>query len=497
MAKKIVLIMTDTQRWDMVNCYKNTGLQTPNIDRLAAGGLRFERAYTCQPVCGPARSAIFSGQFPHSNGVHTNSVPFYDNVKTLGQRLSDNGFKTAYIGKWHLDGGDYFGTGRCPDGWDDEYWYDMRRFLEEHTDEDRLLSRDESNMDRMEFPREFTFGNRVSKRAINFLEKYGGENFFLSVSYDEPHGPCICPEPYASMYKDFEFPKSDNVYDDLDTKPEHQRAWAGASRFEDKRGLRVKDKYYFGCNTFIDSEIGSVVDAVDKYAPDALVIYSSDHGCFLHSHSLSAKGPAAYDEITRIPLIIREPGKIAPGSVYEHPVSHIDLAPTIMEHAGLPIPKLLEGKDLSPVYSNASKKINERIFIEFGRYEIDHDSFGGYQPMRAAFDGRYKLALNLLWTDEFYDLANDPGETDNLIESKDGGIKKARDALHDKILDWMNDTRDPFRGYCWERRPWREDARPATWKYTSMTRQREHEEYEPRQMDYDTGLPMETAVRRK
>ena len=129
MPRQIILIMTDTQRWDMVNCYRETGLQTPCIDRLAAGGMKFNYAYTCQPVCGPARSAIFSGQFPHSNGVIANSVSFSDNVKTLGQRLSDNGFKTAYIGKWHLDGGDYFGNGRCPDGWDKNYWYDMRNFL--------------------------------------------------------------------------------------------------------------------------------------------------------------------------------------------------------------------------------------------------------------------------------------------------------------------------------------------------------------------------------
>jgi uncharacterized sulfatase len=139
--------------------------------------------------------------------------------------------------------------------------------------------------------------------------------------------------------------------------------------------------------------------------------------------------------------------------------------------------------------------VNEAVFIEFGRYEVDHDGFGGFQPLRCAVDERWKLNVNLLSTDELYDLREDPAEMVNLIESPRHA--SVRDALHDRLLDWMNRTRDPFRGYWWERRPWRQGARPATWEYTGMTRQRENEEYEPRQLDYDTGLPMTAAVRKK
>jgi uncharacterized sulfatase len=91
--------------------------------------------------------------------------------------------------------------------------------------------------------------------------------------------------------------------------------------------------------------------------------------------------------------------------------------------------------------------------------------------------------------------SNDPQEMNNLIDSPEHN--KIRDGLHDRILNWMNETRDPFRGYYWERRPWRKDARPATWDYTLMTRQRENEEYEHRQLDYSTGLPMKEATRKK
>ena len=138
MRRQFILIMTDTTRRDMLGCYGvDERMKTPNLDKLASEALIYDKAYTCQPVCGPARSAIFTGTFPHSNGMVTNCVPLGDNVKTIGQRLRDNGIRTGYVGKWHLDGGDYFGLGRCPDGWDPEFWYDMHCYLEELSEEDR------------------------------------------------------------------------------------------------------------------------------------------------------------------------------------------------------------------------------------------------------------------------------------------------------------------------------------------------------------------------
>ena len=193
--RQVILIMTDTQRWDMCGCYRDTGLKTPNIDRLAASGLRFDRAYTTQPVCQPARAAIFTGQYPHSCASWANSMGISDNTKTLGQRLSDKGVHTAYIGKWHLDGSDYFGMGVCPPGWDSNYWYDMRCFLSELTDEQRLQSRDTALMLEHEYPEGLTFGYRCASKAEHFLQKHTQEDFFLAVSFDEPHGPFMCPKP--------------------------------------------------------------------------------------------------------------------------------------------------------------------------------------------------------------------------------------------------------------------------------------------------------------
>ena len=120
-------------------------------------------------------------------------------------------------------------------------------------------------------------------------------------------------------------------------------------------------------------------------------------------------------------------------------------------------------------FRDPTRRPNDSIFIEFGRFEVDHDGMGGFQPLRAIFDGRHKLAINLLSSDELYDLKTDPQEMTNLILSTAPEHVAIRNALHDRLLDWMNQTRDPFRGYYWERRPWRTDARPATWGYTGMT----------------------------
>ncbi|MEG1367096.1 MAG: sulfatase-like hydrolase/transferase [Oscillospiraceae bacterium] len=490
--KKVILIMTDTQRHDMCNCYKETGLKTPNIDKLAREGVRFEKAYSTQPVCQPARAAIFTGQYPHSCGSWTNCMGISDNTHTVGERLFDNGIHTAYIGKWHLDGGDYFGLGKAPKGWDAKYWYDMRNYLDELTEKERINSRRVNLMKEQDIDEGFTYGHRCANRAIDFLENDSKDDFFLVVSFDEPHDPSLCPQPYADMYKDFEFPKSENIYDTLDGKPDYQKVWAGDSLFEDKNALKLNWQAFFGCNSFVDYEIGRVVDAAKAYAPDAVIMYTSDHGDFIHSHSLFAKGPAAYEEITHIPFIISGKG-IDAGRVVKNPVSHINIAPTVLEFMGVDVPPVYDGKSLVAELENESIRTNENIFIEFGRYEMDHDGFGAFQPMRSAYNGRYKLSINLMSQDELYDLESDTAEMVNLIDRAE--FADIRNHLHDAIIENMYNTRDPFRGYYWLRRPWRTDAKAPKWGDDGLSRQRIDDAYENRQLSYRDGMPITASVR--
>lgn len=492
MRRQCVMIMTDSQRWDMVGCYRETGLQTPCLDALAAHGVRYERAYTTQPVCGPARSALFTGLYPAANGSWSNGMAPQANVKTIGQRLHDRGIHCAYIGKWHLDGSDYFGVGRCPQGWDEDEWYDMRRYLDELPWMERVVSRSPLHMEIKPVKKEDTYGWRVAQRAIAFMQKHQDEDYFLVVSFDEPHYPFLCPPPYDHMYDDYEFPKGKGVYDDLADKPDYQRVWRGEKALIDPQKLHIRRSDFFGCNSYADMLIGQVVTAAPT---SAMLLYTSDHGDMLNHHGLFAKGPAAYDDVTRIPLIIRHP-QGERGAVYnQKPVSHISVCPTIVDFFGLAQPAAFQGKSLLPTVLDTKQAAEPYVFMEFSRFETDHDHYGGFQPMRAVFDGRYKLAINLMSSDELYDLQNDPDECVNLIAEPT--LENERQRLHDALLDHMCEIRDPFRGYYWDRRPWRTDAAPANWRYRGYTRQQVDEDYYPRQLDYVNGLPMKQPQRPK
>ncbi|MGV8982231.1 sulfatase-like hydrolase/transferase [Clostridium sp.] len=494
MKKRVILIMTDTTRKDMLGCYGNKNMATPNIDKLAQEGIKYENAYTTQPVCGPARSAIFTGLFPHTNGMVTNSIALGANIKTIGQRLTDQDIHCAYIGKWHLDGGDYFGLGECPEGWDTEYWYDMKCYLNELSDLEKVKSRQWETSFNDNMNAEFTYANRCSNKAIEFLEKNKDEEFFLTVSYDEPHGPSLCPAPYNTMYEGFKFDDNPNFSDDLSKKPVFQRLWAGDAILKEKEEINKPSKMlslFLGCNTFVDNEIGRVLEKISEYIPDALVIFTSDHGDMLGAHRLQQKNSTAYKEVANIPLIIKG-GQV--GKTVTYPASHIDLVPTILDYMGKSIPSMLDGKSMLPQIYETKYKINDSVYTEFTRYEVDHDGFGGLQLMRAIIREDYKLVINLLDSDEFYDLEKDPFEVNNLIENHEYIL--IRNEMHDELLENMNKTRDLYRGYQWAVRTWRGDKKP-TWDNSGYTRQRENEEYEPKQLDYDTGLPMVSAIRFK
>ena len=487
--KQAVLIMVDTQRQDMLSCYDADAAPTPVLDALAREGMQFTNGYTCQPVCGPARSAIFTGLYPHSNGMIANSMQLGANTNTAGEWLSPHGIECGYIGKWHLDGGDYFGYGRCPTGYNPTYWYDRRNFLDELTEEERKKSR-QPMQTRLDDPKEEdTYAHRCADRAIRFLEEFREKDFFLTLSLDEPHDPSVCPRRFVEALKKqkLKFHRTPNVKYKLKNKPDHQAIWAKESGKLPFWGLqKALQRGMLACNLFCDYEIGRVLDKVRELGLDPLVIYTADHGDMFLSHGIMGKGCVMYNEVTRVPFLMKG-GGFAQGK-NTTPVSHIDLLPTLMAHFGVQVPKMMQGSPLQGIGCDEKRD----IFIEFTRYEVDHDGFMGFQPIRCIFDGRYKLVINLMTSDELYDLQEDPYEQENLILDK--AYAKIRNNLHDRLIEQMNVTRDVFRGYYWHCRPWRPEVKPS-FRHTGYTRQLEEEDFT--QLDYSTGLPMQGATRVK
>ncbi len=487
-----VFIMTDTQGANVIGCYGKPELGTSNLDRLAAEGIRFERAYTTCPLCTPARGGIFTGLYPSVNGAHTNNLAPGANIPTMGQRFSDAGYRTAYIGKWHLDGLDYFDSGICPEGWEDAYWYDGRCYLADLTDEQIALWRQRlrtvEDLREHDIQPEFTWAHRCSDRAIRFLEEQRADQpFLLVVSYDEPHGPATCPPDYAERFIDYRFPIGPAARDRLENKPAHQREWAASGNWYRPEGVWTNPKY-FGCNAFVDWEIGRVIEAVNRYAGEnTYIIYTSDHGDMFGAHRLGGKGPTMYEEITHIPLIVRLPGHADAGTIRHDPVSHIDLLPTMLDWARIPVPPIFARQGYQSLL--AASDPDRALLIEFTRYSINHDGWGGYQPIRCVVRGSHKLVINLLQTDELYDLEHDPAELNNRIN--DPSYAKIRDELHDALLAKLDQIRDPFRGPCWERRSWRTEQRRA-WR--GGYRHRPEDGYMPITLAYGTGQPPERWV---
>ncbi len=489
MPKQLIFIMCDTQNKNMLSCYDNPVCETPNLDAMANEAAIFENGYTCQPVCGPARSAIFTGMYPSSNGVYANGMQLGKNVKNAGEYIKEAGIHSAYIGKWHLDGGDYFGYGECPEGYDPEYWYDMRNYIDEFED-DKFKIESRKNMGAKFFgdvEEKDTYAYRCASRAVDFIEKNSSEDFFLTVSFDEPHDPSRCPVKYRRNMK-YKFRPTVNTKASLKNKPDIQKMWAKKFKLIPARALLFAyNRGMLACNRFVDDQIGRIFEAAKRAGIDPVIIYTADHGDMAMAHGLLTKGAAMYNETNNIPYIIK--GDIFKNRRVTTPVSHVDLLPTILDYFGVKKPQYLEGESLYELNGDNEKR---DVFAEFFRFELEVDGFLGYQPIRNIFEGRYKLNINLHSTDELYDLEKDPYEMNNLIDSKE--YEAIRNDLHDRILDRMNRTRDPMRGYVWACRPWRKDKKPS---FANDNCERQIDDGVHKRLSYSTGLPITELITKK
>jgi len=242
-----------------------------------------------------------------------------------------------------------------------------------------------------------------------------------------------------------------------------------------------------GCTTFVDTQIGRVVAAAraraERTRRPLWIIFTSDHGDHQGAHRLNSKGPTGYEENVGVPLIVCAPG--TPGGVVQRSVvSLLDIVPTVLEIAGAPIPECLDGRSLARLVGHERVASDRVAVAEYTRYEICHDGFGGFEPLRMFVRDNWKLVINLFGMDELYDLESDPYELHNRIA--DPASAAVRDALHTALVEWMYAHLDPWRGRPWEVRPWHAVERPI-WR--APLRPLPADGYRPPYIDYDTGRP--------
>lgn len=493
----ILLTMTDTQPTEFLGCYAGAERFTPQLDALAADGTRFERCHTTCPLCTPARAALFTGMSPSRAGAYTNSQPLGDTIRTMGQLFTDAGYRAAYIGKWHLDGHDYFGDGDCPAGWEDAYWYDGKRYLLDLSPEQVDLWRRWPNTVEAchehdvggAFP---TWAQKIGDRAERFLaEQHDERPYLLVCSYDEPHHPFTAPAEFIERCADLELPLGPSAWDDLSGKPAHQREWQ-QSMFgvQDEPNGIYNHTAMLACNSHVDDQIGRVVaaarDLSARTGRPTWIVHTSDHGDHCGTHRIRNKGPTGYDWNTRIPLIVvPPPGHDGAGAAVQPSVAGLlDILPTLLEVAGISAPDSLDGTSLLPLLGHDQRDDQRHAFIEYTRYEVAHDGFGGFEPLRCLVRWPFKLVVNLFQTDELYRLDEDPDELHNRID--DPAYADDRDRMHLELLAWMDEHVDPWRGQPWERRPWH-NLQLDRWK--APQRPIRNTGRKPPYFDYDSGKP--------
>lgn len=369
-------------------------VQVPNLERLAREGVCCSRVYTSYPVCCPSRAAILTGRLPHAAGVRANHTLLPLEQKTMSAAMKAAGYRTGYIGKWHLDGGE--NPGFVPParrrGFDDWYAYNVA-----HRHYDSVYFRDDpaAPVQTSGFEPDV-----VTDLAIDFLRKDRGSErpFYLYLSFVAPHAPLTPPARYAEKYRPAAIQLRQNVPNAVEA--EARRDAAG----------------YYGLCSAVDENVGRLLRELDTIgaAEDTIAVFTADHGQTLWSHGVD-EIDLPYEETARIPLLIRYPRGIRAGSTHDGLISNIDFAPTLMALCGVTRPEGMHmqganhAKRLTSV-GGARDRSDASIYAEGG--------LGQKHEWRMVVQGRYKLVVDSgLRPTRLFDLVQDPGEQQNLVDN--------------------------------------------------------------------------------
>jgi arylsulfatase A-like enzyme len=432
-----ILIFTDDQRYDAMSVVQAEQgehgrfpwFKTPNMDRIAREGMRFRNAFVVNSLCAPSRVNFLTGRYSHVNGVFNNHTPMpVDNV-THATVLKDAGYVTGYFGKWH-----------CAQQKERPGFDHVATFIGQGKYIDCPLL-----IDGKMTPTSGWIDDLTTDHAIQFIrdQKKADKPFDMVLGFKSPHGPRTPPERAKDRFAGESArpaPNSDLLApyrtapegggDDARTKnAAAKRKNAGKGKRETPGGPAFLT--YFRCISAIDDNIGRVLDALDelKLADDTVVVFASDNGYFFGEHGLGDKR-AAYEESLRIPLLVRYPGHIKPGSVSDAMVLNIDYAPTILELAGVKVPDSMQGKSWKALFEGKEAGWRDAYFYEYF-FENKYKT-----PTMTALRTKDKKLIEYPghpdWT-EVYDLAADPFEMKNLArDESSAALVKSLKAKHDE-----------------------------------------------------------------
>ena len=417
MKPNILFISCDQQRWDCLGFTDRYPVKTPNIDRLAAEGISFDNSYTPLPTCCPARQALVSGRRPERYGAYWNydmgtmvgSIPVDE--YSWARTLVDEGYHTGYVGKWHASP-----TLTPVDFGYEDYIDDgvLHRYQEEkHPD---LKFKGGFLGEVSPFPYEDSPTHQNAFHVKQLIDKYGDEPWHIKMDFVAPHLPCTPSEPFVSMYDLDEVPKWNSFDDTLESKPFIHRQMRVMWQTQDMTwdDFHQTARLYYAFISQIDHAIGLVIDYLEQKGmlDNTIIIYTADHGDLCGDRKMMDKHYIMYDEVVRVPLVIRYPSLIAPGQRNRAFVTNmLDIVPTILDMVGAPVPDNLDGISLMPYLTGeATQSIRKYATVTYNGQQF------GLYTQRMIRNEDYKYVWNLCDIDELYDMKNDPYELENLAQ---------------------------------------------------------------------------------
>lgn len=441
MNPNILIIHSDQHRFDCLGINGHPTLRTPNLDRLAAEGVNFSQAYTPVPLCVPARNCQLVGCWPTDHLCIANydtEAPrgAIDGLPAYSRMLSEAGYRTAYLQKWHVDqqlGPSEFGF---------EQVVEPRQWAEARREAGYDLLKEANWFGQIDpAPEQWSRLNWDADRVIDLLGDTARDDrpFFIRWDPFEPHLPCQPPRRYAEMYPVEEVPPWPGSADTLAGKPyiqrQMRRTW-GLDEWTWDQWAPVVARY-LAVITQLDDQVGRVLKELEQLglAENTLVIYTTDHGDMCGSRGMIDKHNIMYDDVVHVPMVMRWPGRIDPGQTCDEFVCHeLDLASTLLEVAGLEPPETFRGTSLVPVACDGGSTGREDIFsMYFG------NQFGLFSQ-RMVRDRRWKYVFNATARDELYHLAEDPAELTNRIDDPACAGELAR--LRRRMVTWMESIDD-------------------------------------------------------
>jgi len=450
-----VMIVADDLRFDEIGVGGHPYLETPNIDRLAAEGARFTSAYHVTPLCSPNRASILTGQYASRHGILDNTSRSHAShrLDLFPKELQKAGYSTAHIGKWHM------GNDPTPrPGYD--YWVS---FSGQGKTNDPDLYEDGRTHPVMGYITDI-----FTDRAVDFIKKSGDKPFFVYIGHKAVHPEAkqlddgtidmsvprvFTPaERHKGRYDGKVIERRPNYGfsdEERSTKPVIKEALDIRHELEKDETLAREIDPGIAENTIrrraemmlaVDEGVGRIVETLEETGKleNTLIIFTSDNGYFYGEHGLTVERRLPYEESVRTPLLMRYPKLVKPGTKVVSPVVSIDLAPTVLDVAGVEIPKHIQGSSLTPLLTGEAKKIHDAILIEYYSHENPFP-WTAKLDYRIVRKGKYKYIRWIRFEDEteLYDMEADPYELKNLVNdpSMAARIKEFQEEMRRLVLE--------------------------------------------------------------